>query len=425
MKDVVWQKTVRRLVRAVCVYSLAEVASCLFRMRGGWEWSWKSLSGGEWSSVEFVLFWMRTCDGWSALLTFVGYYLFFRGVSRFVALQGDAGDRESACRVRTGYEWLMVGGVFSYLPGVGWWLRLAAVVVAAVNLWEGFDGLRRSAVLPGMAQVGAAMLRWCAVGNAVAVVAGMVPVTGAALEGMVFLVVWVASLKGWDLIRRAPREAAGELPDRGGAGMLEWKLSGWLTWVLAFWWSGAVYALSCALAFGLEGEGWEGRLVVGQRLGMLLCWVYALWRWRRMRFGIVGEIGLMVLFLLNLYSGMLMLMASIPYSLLVPGYPLAGELLFDEEWAGWQAVAGTVVMALVLCRTQLPLALKVGVPCFYVVCFALSSLVAWAAPAFFGESGVDDFSEVRNMICGSVMAVYVAALYVLLRRWQQKTFLQY
>ena len=55
MENVMWQKTVGRLVRAVWLYSLAGLVSCVSRMIGGWEWTWGTLSGGEWSSKEFLM----------------------------------------------------------------------------------------------------------------------------------------------------------------------------------------------------------------------------------------------------------------------------------------------------------------------------------------------------------------------------------
>lgn len=426
MENVMWQKTVGRLVRAVWLYSLAGLASCVSRMIGGWEWTWGTLSGGEWSSKEFLMMWTRTFDGWCALLIFLGYYMFFRGASRFVALQGDAGDKESARRVRTGSELLMAGAMLGFLPGVGWWLWLAAAVAAAVRLWQGFEGLRRSAVLRDTARVGAAVLRWCAVGSAVAVVSGMVPVIGAALEGVVLLVVFVGSLVGWGRIRRGgPQvvESGEEVLARLETDRPAWELAGWLTCVLAFWWFSAVWVLSQGVSGWLGGETEPGRFVVGQRLGLLVCLGYALWRWRRMRLGIVGGVGLLALFLQQLYFGSLAFVASAPYVLLVPGYPWTGSIVLGVEYFGWEGLLCVAGMALALCGMRLPLVLKVGIPCFYVLCFAVGALVASAPSGYVGEVGGGMYSDMYDMIGGGVLAAYVAVLCVLLRRWERRAFL--
>lgn len=95
--------------------------------------------------------------------------------------------------------------------------------------------------------------------------------------------------------------------------------------------------------------------------------------------------------------------------------------MFDMEYAEWSGLAMAVGMALVLFRSRLPLSLKVGMPCFYVVSLVLGLLLTWAGPAFSEDVGVTELSNVRNVICGSVAAVYVPVLYVLLRRWERES----
>ena len=99
--------------------------------------------------------------------------------------------------------------------------------------------------------------------------------------------------------------------------------------------------------------------------------------------------------------------------------------MFDTEYAGWSGLAMAVGMALVLFRSRLPLSLKVGMPCFYVASLVLGLLLTWAVPALSEDMGVTELSDVHNVICGSVAAVYVAVLYVLLRRWERESGLSY
>ena len=63
--------------------------------------------------------------------------------------------------------------------------------------------------------------------------------------------------------------------------------------------------------------------------------------------------------------------------------------------------------------------------CFYVVSLVLGLLLTWAVPALSEDMGVTELSDVHNVICGSVAAVYVAVLYVLLRRWERESGLSY
>lgn len=428
MGNVVWQKTVGRLVKAVWVYSLAAVASCVFRAMGEWEWMREALPVYmRYTEFQTTLI-MGSFEGVCGLLVFAGYYLFVRGVARFAALQGDGGERECVRSVGAGYGVLMAGVLLSYLPVAGRWLWVVAVAVAAVRLWRGLEGLRRSSVWPEAARRGAAVLRWCVVGSVVGAVAGMIPEAGVALEAGISLAVFVGSLIGWGRIRRNEPQVAD-----GGS---EWSarmeeerptrmLLGCLAWMLALGWLSAVDLLGCGVMGESGVEKISGQLVAGQGWGVLICWIYASCRSRRMRLGFAVEGGFVVLVVLQMLSWGFSFVATFPFSMMLPFFPLVSYGIWAKLFAGRWVVLWAAGMALLLCRSRLPLRLKVGVPCLGVAGFVAWWVAKWMMPDFFVGIEEGDLLRMQAVWCGGVSAVCIAVSCFWLRRWEREAFPRY
>lgn len=136
-----------------------------------------------------------------SILVLVGYYLFFRSLTRFSRLQSNKQDGEYVSTVRTAYILLVVALIVDFIPLIGWLASFVLMVIAYVKMLSGYRGLKKSYTFPSEARQGASTLYSCTIWTLVAYVLGCIPLVGSVIEGIITLVIFFTILSAWGRIK--------------------------------------------------------------------------------------------------------------------------------------------------------------------------------------------------------------------------------
>ena len=274
MENVYWRRTVSTLIGSIWLYTLAgiaggivDVVSAAMNPLDILQYL-QSLAEGRGSTPQVdatdILGYLCT------LLLLAGYWLFYRSVARFVALQQCEADRLAAARIRAGYVWLVVAVVAGCVPLVGSLAEFVLMIVSYAKLIGGYRRLSRSAVLPSEAARGMARLRAATVWLLVAYIVGIIPLIGGLFETVVTLVTFFTILSGWAMVKHgAPRL----LPEEEQALAARWDKPQNVPRILVA--VSAYYVLHAAESFVfLEGAAMETAIVANVTWLFFFLWLF-------------------------------------------------------------------------------------------------------------------------------------------------------
>ena len=214
MENIYWKKTVGTLIGAIWLYTLADIAASITGavneilnpsgalgmikdlMEGG--------SGAPTLSMGDII------ESMFSILVIVGYYLFFRSLTRFARLQPNQQDGEHVLTVRTAYILLLVALIVDFVPMIGWLASFVIMVIAYIKMLSGYSGLKKSATFPAEAHQGASTLYSCTIWTLVGYVLGCIPLLGGVIEGIITLVVFFTILSAWGRIKNGAPELTPE-----------------------------------------------------------------------------------------------------------------------------------------------------------------------------------------------------------------------
>lgn len=214
MENIYWKKTVGTLIGAIWLYTLADIAASIAGavneilnpsgalgmikdlMEGG--------SGAPSLSMGDII------ESMFSILVLIGYYLFFRSLTRFARLQSNGQDSDNVSTVRTAYILLVVALLVDFVPLIGWLASFVLIVIAYVKMLSGYRGLKKSYTFPSEARQGAATLYSCTIWTLVAYVLGCIPLVGSVIEGIITLVIFFTILSAWGRIKNGAPEMTPE-----------------------------------------------------------------------------------------------------------------------------------------------------------------------------------------------------------------------
>ncbi len=205
MENIYWKKTVGTLIGAIWLYTLADLAASitgavneLLNPSGALGMLKDLMEGG---SGAPTLSMGDIIESMFSILVIVGYYLFFRSLTRFARLQPNQQDGEHVSTVRTAYILLLVALIVDFVPMIGWLASFVLMVIAYVKMLSGYRGLKKSYTFPSEARQGAATLYSCTIWTLVGYVLGCIPLFGGIIEGIITLVVFFTILSAWGRIK--------------------------------------------------------------------------------------------------------------------------------------------------------------------------------------------------------------------------------
>jgi len=205
MENIYWKKTVGTLIGAIWLYTLADLAASITGavnellnpsgVMGMLKDLLESGNGAPTLSIGDII------ESMFSLLVIVGYYLFFRSLTRFARLQSNQQDGEHVLTVRTAYILLLVALIVDFVPMIGWLSSFVLMVIAYVKMLSGYRGLKKSITFPYEARQGASALYSCTIWTLVGYVLGCIPLFGGIIEGIITLVVFFMVLSAWGRIK--------------------------------------------------------------------------------------------------------------------------------------------------------------------------------------------------------------------------------
>ncbi len=214
MENIYWKKTVGTLIGAIWLYTLADLAASitgavneLLNPSGALGMLKDLMEGG---SGAPTLSMGDIIESMFSILVIVGYYLFFRSLTRFARLQPNQQDGEHVSTVRTAYILLLVALIVDFVPMIGWLASFVLMVIAYVKMLSGYRGLKKSYTFPSEARQGAATLYSCTIWTLVGYVLGCIPLLGGVIEGIITLVVFFTILSAWGRIKNGAPELTPE-----------------------------------------------------------------------------------------------------------------------------------------------------------------------------------------------------------------------
>lgn len=207
MENIYWKKTVGTLIGAIWLYTLADIAgsiagavNALLDPSGVMGMLEDIMDGGNGASMLSI---GDIIESMFSILVLVGYYLFFRSLTRFARLQPDRQDGECVSTVHTAYMLLVVALLADFIPVIGWLASFVLMVIAYVKMLSGYRGLKKSITFPPEARQGASTLFACTIWTLVGYVLGCIPLIGSMIEGIISLVVFFTILSAWGRIKNA------------------------------------------------------------------------------------------------------------------------------------------------------------------------------------------------------------------------------
>lgn len=205
MENIYWKKTVGTLIGAIWLYTLADIAASIagavneiLNPSGALGMIKDLMEGGSGAPSLGV---GDIIESMFSILVLIGYYLFFRSLTRFARLQPNQQDSDNVSTVRTAYILLVVALIVDFIPLIGWLASFVLIVIAYVKMLSGYRGLKKSYTFPSEARQGAATLYSCTIWTLVAYVLGCIPLVGSVIEGIITLVIFFTILSAWGRIK--------------------------------------------------------------------------------------------------------------------------------------------------------------------------------------------------------------------------------
>lgn len=205
MENIYWKKTVGTLIGAIWLYTLADIAASItgavneiLNPSGALGMIKDLMEGGSGAPSLGV---GDIIESMFSILVLIGYYLFFRSLTRFARLQSNQQDSDHVSTVRTAYILLVVALIVDFIPLIGWLASFVLIVIAYVKMLSGYRGLKKSYSFPSEARQGAATLYSCTIWTLVAYVLGCIPLVGSVIEGIITLVIFFTILSAWGRIK--------------------------------------------------------------------------------------------------------------------------------------------------------------------------------------------------------------------------------
>lgn len=204
MEQTKWKQAVGGIRSAILIYTLAGIAlsiaafinsilspiSIMETIQNIMEGGMDDFSPSGFDAVKWIL---------SAAII-GGYIYFYSSISKFVEVQTNEPDRESAGKIKTSYTILIVAYLIAYIPLFGNFIRFILVLVAYCKQRSGYRGLAESQTLPPAAKSGARLLRSCTGWLLASVFISWIPLIGSAAEGLILLITFFQILKAWKII---------------------------------------------------------------------------------------------------------------------------------------------------------------------------------------------------------------------------------
>lgn len=412
MQNVYWKKSAGMLIGAMWLYTLAGIAASIagvvnfFVNPSVLQNLLESLMEGELPGKPGV---GDMVEDVFNVLVLVGYYLFFRSLTRFALLQQSAADRDRVGRVRTAYILMVIAMAVGFIPLIGGLAAFVLMIVAYAKMISGYSGLKKSSTFPWEARRGASTLFACSIWLLVGYVVGGIPVIGGIIEGLIALVVFFVMLSAWGTIKAAapemtPEEEAAylatEVPphkQRLGDGMVAYFLILFIDCLFTF-----IYDIS---SLGFFYECVVQLIILG-----IFIWLLAS---LRSRLHVVSLIGL-ILILVNVlerivvYSFIAYDPSSIP--------TLQGNAIINIS----MMVAYLAGMMLFVWGSYCSLGIKVTITAYVV----LSGIMSWALPIvtseFLSELEPEKINMVYRLTITVIAAVFLVLTFIFVSLWKKE-----
>lgn len=414
-----WKQTVGTLITAVWIYTLAgifgSIISAIDTIQSGFDII-GTLTGDSGGSSTFLSFW-EYWDYLSSLLVIIGYFLFYRSLSRFEKLQLTASDARGAHNVKISYLLLVFAAVAGLIPFAGWLIKLILNIISYVKLLGGYRSLKRSAVLPQQARKGFARLYSCSVWLLVFGIIGCIPAIGPIVEGIASIVIFFLVLSGWKTVRLgAPALTSEKAQSIGWQDVPEnvYNLSRFLTLFFALvvidsilnlstWLDGAIYSPISFFISVVTAVMW---LVM---YGLL---IYRSTRTEKYGIGRLGLYGSIIL-------GVGMVASTVVQCLMYINSDLYLSVTVIYRWV-FNAAVFTIGWVLFALGTRTSLGMKIFLmaqhPLYFLCAWLVQSLINWEDPI----SGA--VYSLTSMVLNLLIFII---LIVLIKRWKKASALPF
>ena len=450
MENIYWKKTVGTLIGAIWLYTLADLAASITGVvnellnPSGALGMLKDLMEGE--SGAPTLSMGDIVESMFSILVIVGYYLFFRSLTRFARLQSNQQDGEHVSTVRTAYILLLVAIIVDFVPMIGWLASFVLMVIAYVKMLSGYRGLKKSYTFPSEARQGAATLYSCTIWTLVGYVLGYIPLFGGIIEGIITLVVFFTILSAWGRIKAgAPNMTPEEEEIYKRDEVPAYKrilgdtlivvfgvslLSGVLNFVGYMGWSHfEPYVLHHN---GIITTFYNGLLgIIFDVFADLLMLALYLWMFcsKNLNLSSVSKSGLILLMMVELHA-LFNMMVDLQFITF-------GAEGLSNELRGYGGVISHIFWMIGLClfiiSSQASKALKVVVSLspfvFSLWSFVLRPLINsnWLSIAGYEEASEqawDNFFKFNSGVSLSISILFFVLVFLFVRKWKQKTLLE-
>lgn len=207
MENIYWKKTVGTLISSIWLYTLAGIAASAARVvnalmdPSGIMGMLKDMMEGGSGMPQISM--GDIIEKMFSVLVLIGYYLFFRSLTRFARLQSDDRDSQNISTVRTAYILMIVALLADFIPMIGWLISFVLIVICYIKMLSGYRGLKKSQTFPAGAREGAATLHSCVIWTLVGYVLGCIPMLGGVIEGIITIVVFFTVLSAWGRVKEA------------------------------------------------------------------------------------------------------------------------------------------------------------------------------------------------------------------------------
>lgn len=200
MENIYWKNTIDTLIRSIWLYTLSYLAISITKVIRA-IWSPLSITQIMNSFLEdsnvLELEIGDIIEKIFSLLMLIGYYLFFRSLTRFSRLQTDESDYQNIIKIRTAYLLLILALIISFLPIIGRLICFIIIVISYVKLLNGYSKLKKSLTFSTEARRGASILFSCTIWVIIGTVLGCLPLLGNIIEGIITLLVFFFTVSGW------------------------------------------------------------------------------------------------------------------------------------------------------------------------------------------------------------------------------------
>lgn len=412
MQNVYWKRTTGTLIGAMWLYTLAGIAASIasavnfFVNPSMLQDIMQSLMDGELPGKPGV---GDMVEDVFNVLVLVGYYLFFRSLTRFSLLQKHAPDRDRVGRIRTAYILMVIALLAGFIPLIGWLAAFVLMIVAYAKMIFGYAGLKKSPTFPEGARRGASTLFACSIWLLVGYVLGGIPVIGDIIEGLIAFVVFFVMLSAWGTIKAAAPDMtaeeeaafrATEVPvhkQRLGDGLVAFFLTVFIARLFTF-----IYDIS---SLGFFYECVVQLIILG-----IFIWLLAS---LRSRLHVVSLIGL-ILILVNVLESIVVysFIAYDPSS--IP--TLLGNAIINIS----MTVAYLAGMMLFVWGSYCSLGIKVTITAYVVLSEIVSRALPIVTSEFLSELEPEKINMVYRLTITAIAAVFLVLTFIFVSLWKKE-----